>query len=78
MRSSSVLCDQYEAFDAVFTSVAVAFVWVTPTLEQWGLLLVIAIVALIGHYLVIAAYHYAEASLLAPLAEIIMAVVCGW
>lgn len=68
------------ALGAVFTSIAVVFVWVTPTLEQWGLLLVIAVVALIGHYLVIAAYRFAEASLLAPLgyAEMIMAVVCGW
>lgn len=68
------------AIGAIFTTVAVAFVWVTPTLEQWGLLLVIAVVALIGHYLVIAAYRFAEASLLAPLgyAEMITAVACGW
>lgn len=68
------------AIGAIITTVAVVFVWVMPTWEQWGLLLVIAIVALIGHYLVIAAYRYAEASLLAPLGygEMIMAVVCGW
>ncbi len=68
------------AIGALITTVAVVFVWVTPTLEQWGLLLVLAVVALIGHYLVIAAYRFAEASLLAPLgyAEMIMAVVCGW
>jgi drug/metabolite transporter (DMT)-like permease len=43
-------------------------------------MLTIAVVALIGHYLVIAAYRFGEASLLAPLgyAEMIMAVVCGW
>lgn len=68
------------AIGAIITTVAVVFVWVTPTLEQWGLLLVIATVALIGHYLVIAAYRFAEASLLAPLGygEMVMAVVCGW
>ena len=51
------------------------FVWVMPTLEQWGLLLTIAVVALVGHYLIIAAYRFGEASLLAPLgyAEMIMA-----
>jgi drug/metabolite transporter (DMT)-like permease len=68
------------AIGAIITTAAVAFVWVTPSWGQWGLLLVIAIVALIGHYLVIAAYRFAEASLLAPLGygEMIMAVVCGW
>lgn len=65
---------------AIITTLMVGFSWVTPTPEQWGLLLAIAFVAFIGHYLVIAAYHYAEASLLAPMAyaEMIMAVVCGW
>lgn len=65
---------------AIITSVAVVFVWVPPTSEQWWLLLMIAVVALVGHYLAIAAYRRAEASLLAPLgyAEMIMAVVCGW
>lgn len=65
---------------AIITTLMVGFFWVTPTPEQWGLLLAIAFVAFIGHYLVIAAYHYAEASLLAPMAyaEMIMAVVCGW
>jgi drug/metabolite transporter (DMT)-like permease len=68
------------AIGAIITSIAVVFVWVMPTLEQWWLLFVIGIVALIGHYLVIAAYRFGEASLLAPLgyAEMIMAVVCGW
>ncbi|MGE0238172.1 MAG: DMT family transporter [Parvibaculaceae bacterium] len=68
------------AMGALMTSLAVGFVWVTPTPEQWALLLVLAVVALIGHYLVIAAYRFGEASLLAPLAyaEMIMAVVCGW
>ena len=68
------------AMGAILTSAVVGFVWVMPTLEQWGLLLTIAVVALIGHYLVIAAYRFGEASLLAPLgyAEMINAVVCGW
>ena len=68
------------AMGAIMTTAVVGFVWVAPTPGQWALLLVIAVVALIGHYLVIAAYRYGEASLLAPLsyAEMIMAVVCGW
>ncbi|MGE0238171.1 MAG: DMT family transporter [Parvibaculaceae bacterium] len=65
---------------AIITTVAVVFVWVPPTPEQWGLYLVIAVVAMISNYLSITAYRFAEASLLAPLgyAEMIMAVVCGW
>lgn len=65
---------------AVLSTLMVGFFWVTPSPEQWGLLLLIAVIAFVGHYLVIAAYHYAEASLLAPMAyaEMIMAVVCGW
>jgi drug/metabolite transporter (DMT)-like permease len=65
---------------AIMTTAVVGFVWVMPTLEQWGLMLTIAVISLVGHYLVIAAYRFGEASLLAPLgyAEMIMAVVCGW
>ena len=60
--------------------IMVAFVWVTPNPKQWMLLGVLAAVASLGHYLVVAAYRFAEASLLAPLAyaEMITAVVCGW
>ena len=65
---------------ALIMTIAVPFVWVTPNPKQWMLLGVLAAVASLGHYLVVAAYRFAEASLLAPLAyaEMIMAVVCGW
>jgi drug/metabolite transporter (DMT)-like permease len=65
---------------AIIMTIAVPFVWVTPNPKQWMLLGVLAAVASLGHYLVVAAYRFAEASLLAPLAyaEMIMAVVCGW
>ena len=65
---------------AVLTSLAVVFVWQTPTPQQWGLFLLLAFIATTGHYLIVRAYDYAEASLLAPLGytEMIMAVVVGW
>jgi drug/metabolite transporter (DMT)-like permease len=65
---------------ALIMTIAVPFVWITPNPKQWVLLGVLAAVASLGHYLVVAAYRFAEASLLAPLAyaEMIMAVVCGW
>ena len=65
---------------AIITSIAVVFVWQAPTPQQWGLFLLLAFIATAGHYLIVRAYDYAEASLLAPLGytEMIMAVVVGW
>lgn len=65
---------------AVLTSIAVVFVWQIPTPQQWLLFLLLALIATFGHYLIVGAYDFAEASLLAPLGytEMIMAVVAGW
>jgi drug/metabolite transporter (DMT)-like permease len=65
---------------AAITSIAVVFVWQSPTLQQWWLFLLLAFIATAGHYLIVCAYDYAEASLLAPLGytEMIMAVIAGW
>jgi drug/metabolite transporter (DMT)-like permease len=65
---------------AALTSIAVVFVWQAPTPQQWSLFLLLAFIATSGHYLIVRAYDYAEASLLAPLGytEMIMAVVVGW
>lgn len=65
---------------AVLTSIAVVFVWQAPTPQQWGLFVLLAFIATAGHYLIVRAYDYAEASLLAPLGytEMIMAVIVGW
>ena len=51
-----------------------------PTPQQWGLFVLLAFIATAGHYLIVRAYDYAEASLLAPLGytEMIMAVIVGW
>jgi drug/metabolite transporter (DMT)-like permease len=68
------------AMGALITTAIVVFLWETPTLSQWGLYLLIGIIATGGHFLIVRAYDYAEASLLAPLAytEMIMAVIAGW
>jgi drug/metabolite transporter (DMT)-like permease len=65
---------------AAITSMAVVFVWQSPTSQQWGLFILLAFIATAGHYLIVQAYDYAEASLLAPLGytEMIMAVILGW
>ena len=65
---------------AMIMSIAVVFVWETPTPAQWGYFVLLSLIANGGHYLIIKAYDHGEASLLAPLAytEIIMATFAGW
>lgn len=64
----------------IFATVAVPFYWQPPTPDQWQLFALLAVIGSAGHYLIIAAYRHAEASLLAPLAyaEMIMAIAAGW
>ena len=65
---------------AIIMSAAVVFVWQPVSPEQWGFFVLLAFIANGGHYLIVKAYDYGEASLLAPLAysEMIMAVAAGW
>lgn len=65
---------------AIIMSVVVLFLWQTPTPQQWGYFVLLAVIANGGHYLIIRAYDHAEASLLAPLAytEMVMATIAGW
>lgn len=65
---------------AIIMSVVTVFVWEPPSLAQWGLFVLLALIANGGHYLIVKAYDHAEASLLAPLAytEMVMATVAGW
>ncbi len=64
----------------LLTSLVVIFIWETPTASQWVLFVTLAFIAGLGHYLIVRAYDYSEASLLAPLAytEMIAAVAAGW
>ena len=56
------------------------FIWVTPTATDLALMLAIGLIGATGHMLLIRAFEYADASLLAPYlyAEIIMQVVLGY
>jgi drug/metabolite transporter (DMT)-like permease len=67
-------------YGAIFASVAVIFVWQTPTQHQMMMFLLLAAIGTLGNYLTISAMRYAEASLLAPLGytEMINAVLAGW
>jgi drug/metabolite transporter (DMT)-like permease len=65
---------------AVVMSLSAPLYWVTPTLSELGIMMLIGLIAAVGHYLVILAYERAEASLLAAFAyyEIVMAVIVGF
>ncbi len=65
---------------AVVMSLAAPLYWVTPSLFQLAIMMLIGLIAAVGHYLVILSYERAQASLLAPFAyyEIVMAVVVGY
>ncbi len=63
----------------VMTALLPAF-WVTPSLQDLGLMLLMGAIAALGHWLVIKAYEHASASVIAPFgySEIIMATAIGF
>jgi len=65
---------------AIFISVIVPFVWITPTHNQWLLMIGLATFGMIGHLLIILSLKFAEASKLAPLAyfEIVNNIIIGY
>ncbi|MFM7443264.1 MAG: DMT family transporter [Tabrizicola sp.] len=77
---ATVLTFQTSAVGAVLMTLALPFLWQSPTPMQRGMLAGLGVIATLGHVLITRAYEHAEASLLAPLAftEIIMSTVVGW
>ena len=65
---------------AALISAAMPLVWQAPTPGQWAMFAGLGAVATFGHFLIVRAYDFAEASLLAPLAytEMIVATAVGW
>ena len=65
---------------ALVSSAAVPFAWVTPDWDALGLMVLIGLIAVIGHFLIIRAFEFAPASLLAPygFSEIVMATLVGY
>jgi drug/metabolite transporter (DMT)-like permease len=66
---------------AVLLSLVAPFDWQTPqSASHWALLCVIGLLASVGHYLLIRAYDYANATLLAPYTytAIVWAVLLGF
>jgi drug/metabolite transporter (DMT)-like permease len=66
---------------AVLLSAAAPFVWVSPRAASHGALIVaIGVLASVGHFLLIKAYEFAGASLLAPFTytALVWAMLSGW
>ena len=65
---------------AVVLSLIVPFFWLRPTLPDFGIMVLLGVLAAAGHFLLIKAFDYAPASWLAPLgyAEMVTAVIFGY
>jgi drug/metabolite transporter (DMT)-like permease len=66
------------ALGALVLTIAVAFQWQSPTAAQWALMVTAGAAGALGHFLLVKAFHSAEASMLAPFtyAQVIAAI--GW
>jgi len=64
----------------VVMSVLTPFVWTPPSASDLGLMMALGMIGAAGHLLLIRAFEYAEASLLAPFlyTEIVMQVLLGY
>lgn len=70
---------QTNAIGGLIASALVAWVWIPPSPEEWALFLALAVIANLGHWLIVRAYDHAEASMLAPLAytEMVTSTIFG-
>ena len=67
-------------YGAVLASAVILWQWQMPTSEQWVMMFGVAIIGTSCNFLIIKAFEYCEASLLAPFgyAEMINATLAGW
>ena len=67
-------------FAAIISSVIVLWQWQWPTGQQWLMMLGLAAIGITANFVIIKAFEFCEASLLAPFgyAEMINAVTAGW
>ncbi len=79
---SSALANTFytSLYGAVLASAVMLWQWQMPTLAQWAMMFGIAALGISCNYLIIKAFEWCEASLLAPFgyAEMINAVAAGW
>ncbi|MFY1667914.1 DMT family transporter [Pseudomonas sp. Pseu.R1] len=77
--SPSVCSFYVGVFSTALLSLVVPFYWASPTLLQWGMLLVLGGMGMSAHLLISKSYVYASSSVLAPLGylQILFAAVYG-
>jgi drug/metabolite transporter (DMT)-like permease len=64
----------------VLSTLALPFVWVTPTWQGWGWMALMGLLSASAHFVLVRGYQYAAASLLAPLSysQIVWAPTLGY
>jgi drug/metabolite transporter (DMT)-like permease len=67
------------ALGALILSVLVIFNWQALTHLQWGLMIAMGATGAVGHYMLVKAFHMAEASVLAPFtySQLLAAIIWG-
>ena len=67
-------------YGAVLASAVMLWQWQMPSVEQWAMMFGVAIIGTSCNFLIIKAFEYCEASLLAPFGyvEMINATLAGW
>ena len=65
---------------AIIISIFVPIVWISPSYQQWIIMISIAFVGTIGHFFLILSLKFADASKLAPLGyfEIVNNIIIGY
>lgn len=68
------------ALGALILTVLVIFNWQTLTPFQWGLMVTMGAAGAVGHFMLVKAFHSAEASMLAPFtySQVVAAIVWGF
>ena len=68
------------ALGALILSVLVIFNWQTPTPMQWSLMVTMGTAGAVGHFMLVKAFHSAEASMLAPFtySQVVAAIAWGY
>ena len=68
------------ALGALVLSVLVFFNWQTPTVTEWSLMVAMGSAGAAGHFMLVKAFHSAEASVLAPFtyAQVVAAIAWGY
>lgn len=70
----------FTVFSTLFTALPLPFLWVTPDVSDWGLLLLMGLTGGVGQYFMTRAYGLAPAAVISPFnySGLLWATVLGW